>query len=103
MNRYREIYRAEKIPVTQNRMFTAQAEALDCAKDDVVLVQDMEMGLIFNWAFKPWLLEYGSDYQNEQAASFAFREHFDEVAEIIQRFYYTGILHRCHRRHYERS
>jgi SAM-dependent methyltransferase len=66
-------------------MFATQTEALNCAKGDVFLVQDMQTGLIFNRAFKPELLEYGSDYQNEQAASFAFREHLDEVAEIIQR------------------
>ncbi len=85
MNRYLEIYRAQKLPVTQNRMFTTQAEALDCDKDDIVLVQDTQTGLIFNQAFKPWLMKYASDYQNEQAASVAFKEHLNDVTQIIQR------------------
>jgi len=65
-------------------MFTTQTEALNCVKGDVFLVQDMQTGLIFNRAFKPELLEYGSDYQNEQAISSVFREHLDEVTEIMQ-------------------
>jgi len=87
MTKYREIYRTEQLPVTQNRMFATQYEALNCVKGDVTLVQDLETGLIFNRAFKPELLEYGPDYQNEQATSSAFRKHLDEVTEIIQRHF----------------
>ena len=87
MTKYREIYRAEQLPVTQNRMFTTQSEALNCVKSDVVLVQDMETGFIFNRAFNAKLIEYDSDYQNEQANSFAFRNHLDEVTKIIQRYF----------------
>lgn len=87
MSRYREIYRVEQLPVTQNRMFATQAEALNCAKGDVVLVQDTETGFIFNRVFNTKLIEYDSDYQNEQANSFVFRNHLDEVTEIIQRYF----------------
>jgi SAM-dependent methyltransferase len=88
MNRYREIYKVEKLPVTQNRMFTTRKEALNCATDDVVLVQDTQTGLIFNQVFKPSLMKYASDYQNEQAVSFAFKKHIDEVTQIIQRNFF---------------
>lgn len=84
MNRYKEIYRAEKLPVVQNRMFTTQTGAVDCLKGDVILVWDRTTGLIFNKSFKSDLIEYNSDYQNEQAFSFVFRKHLNEVTEIIK-------------------
>lgn len=87
MSAYREIYRVERLPVTQNRMFASQAEALDCLKADVILVQDKKTGFIFNQAFKPGLIEYGPDYQNEQAISVYFKKHLDDVTNIIQRYF----------------
>jgi len=92
MNRYREIYRAEQLPVTQNRMFTTQTEALKCLRGNVILIQDMKTGLIFNQAFRPELIEYDSDYQNEQAVSSAFRKHLDEVTEIIKHYFFGNSL-----------
>lgn len=85
MNRYKEIYRAEQFPVFQNRMFKAEEEARNCVKGDILLVQDMETGLIFNQAFQPELMNYDADYQNEQAISNIFSQHLEQVAEIIKR------------------
>ena len=87
MSSYREIYRADQLPVFQNRMFNTSAEALASPKGDVVLVQDMHTGLVFNQAFNPELMDYGPDYQNEQAFSSVFRSHLDEVTSIIQRHF----------------
>jgi hypothetical protein len=42
-----ELYRAEQLPVFQNRMFQSAAEARGCIKGDVVLARDMETGLVF--------------------------------------------------------
>ena len=89
MNHCRELYRVEQLPVLQNRMFTTEDEALSCAKGDVVLVQDMKTGLVFNQTFRPELMEYGQDYQNEQACSSVFRGHLDEVTSII-RHHFVG-------------
>ena len=83
MNRYEELYRAEQLPVFQNRMFRTQEDAQNCVKGDVVLVRDMETGLIFNQAFRPELMEYDSNYQNEQAVSSVFQTHLEEVSGII--------------------
>jgi hypothetical protein len=83
MNRYEELYRVEQLPVFQNRMFRTKEHAGNCVKGDVVLVRDMETGLIFNQAFRPELMEYDADYQNEQAVSSVFRAHLDEVSGII--------------------
>ena len=57
MNVLRVLYRAEQLPVFQNRMFQTPEEAINCAKGDIVLVQDMETGLIFNQAFIPELMQ----------------------------------------------
>ncbi|HYE68852.1 MAG TPA: class I SAM-dependent methyltransferase [Anaerovoracaceae bacterium] len=81
---YRELFRVEGLPVFQNKMFPDRESAINCSKGDVVLVQDMDTGLIFNAAFEPDLLQYDEDYQNEQAHSLIFREHLSSVKDIIQ-------------------
>src|ERR1017187_4465762 len=92
MKRYRELYRAERLPVFQNRMFHSEEEAKNCAKGDVVLVRDLETGLTFNQAFKPELMHYDADYQNEQALSAAFRRHLQNVLKIILKHFQDSSL-----------
>lgn len=87
MNPYREIYRAENLPVFQNQMFHSEKEAIDCVKGDVVLVQDLKTGLIFNRTFNSELMRYNADYQNEQAVSTFFQWHLQDVSEIIQKHF----------------
>lgn len=82
-----ELYRAEQLPVFQNRMFRTEAEATACARGDVVLVQDSRTGLVFNATFRPELMQYDTDYQNEQALSAVFRTHLDEVTRIAERHF----------------
>lgn len=59
MNSVYELYRAEQLPVFQNRMFSSPSAAQGCDKRDVVLVRDLKTGL----------MHYDADYQNEQAVS----------------------------------
>lgn len=80
-------FRAEGLPVFQNRMYRSLEEALGCPTGTVELVQDTETGLIYNQAFQPELMVYGSDYQNEQAVSGVFQRHLKEVAVIIERHF----------------
>ena len=87
MNRYRELYRAGQLPVFQNHMFRTAQEATACARGDVDLVQDRETGLIFNSAFRPELMQYDADYQNEQAVSAVFRTHLDEITRVADRHF----------------
>jgi hypothetical protein len=54
----RELFRAENLPVLQNRVFDTAAEARSSTTGDVVLAQDLDTGLIFNAAFDPGRLEY---------------------------------------------
>ena len=92
MNRYKEIYRVERLPVFQNRMFHSMEEAKSCTKSDVVLVQDLETGLIFNQVFQLELMEYDADYQNETAVSAQFRKHLENVTEVIRSHFWNESL-----------
>lgn len=83
----RELFRAEQLPVLQNKVFSTAATALACTKGDMVLVQDIDTGLVFNAAFDPQLLRYDADYQNEQACSAVFRRHLEDVTGIVQRHF----------------
>lgn len=89
---HRELFRVEGLPVFQNKMFPDQLSAIHCLKGDMVLVQDMDSGLIFNAAFDPDLLDYDKDYQNEQAHSSIFREHLSSVKEILSRNFGEGSI-----------
>lgn len=90
MKRYEELYRAEQLPTFQNRMYDTQLAARDCVKGDVILVQDQETGLIFNQAFRPELMQYDADYQNEQAVSSIFQKHLDDVSAIVGK-HFSGL------------
>jgi hypothetical protein len=83
----REIYRAEQLPVLQNKMFASAAAARACTRGDVVLVQSLATGLVFNQAFRPELVGYDADYQNEQGLSAAFSRHLDAVLGVMQRHF----------------
>ena len=89
MTQYKELYRVNQLPVFQNHMYRTQHEAQNCVMGDMLLVQDMATGLIFNQAFKPELMQYNAGYQNEQAFSTVFRAHLDQVTGIIER-HFTG-------------
>jgi hypothetical protein len=80
-----EVFRAEGLPLLQNRTFPTAAEARSSPTGDVVLVEDAQTGLIRNAAFEPERMVYDRDYQNEQACSPVFRRHLGEVAQIVER------------------
>jgi hypothetical protein len=81
--RKRHLYTANDLPVFQNQVFDSAEAARACARGDVVLVQDLATGLVYNEAFTPDLAKYDASYQNEQAMSPVFREHLSRVAGII--------------------
>jgi len=86
------LFRAESLPVFQNKMFLSREAALSSPTGDVILTQDMNSGLIFNSAFKPELLEYDADYQNEQAHSGVFQDHLRDVTLIIDKYFHGKSL-----------
>ena len=85
----KELFRVKNLPVFQNKMFKDSISAVNCTKGDVVLVQNVESGLIYNAAFNPQLMEYDGDYQNEQAYSVIFQKHLDDVRLIIDKTFLT--------------
>ncbi len=92
MIRYRELYQATQLPVFQNKMFDSEQAARDCAKGDVALVQDLGTGLIFNRAFRPELMRYDADYQNEQGESAVFQRHLAAMSEVVVKHFRGNAL-----------
>lgn len=82
---HRLLYAQEKLPIFQNRMYDSEAEARDCPKGDMRLVEDLQTGLVYNAAFRPELMVYDQHYQNEQGVSPLFRAHLETVSDIVQR------------------
>lgn len=80
----RELFRQNAYPVFQNRMYDSAEEARGCPRGDILLVESMETGLVFNAAFRPELVDYDAGYQNEQALSPSFRSHLDGVADLVE-------------------
>ncbi|OGI11775.1 MAG: methyltransferase [Candidatus Margulisbacteria bacterium GWF2_35_9] len=85
INNYLELYKVQKLPIYQNRMYDSENEARACPKGDVCLVENLETGLVYNTAFCPELMVYDAHYQNEQAVSSLFLEHLKSVAKIVGR------------------
>jgi hypothetical protein len=80
----RELYRKDKLPIFQNRMYDSHDAGRDCPKGDMRLVEDMETGLVHNAAFNAALLDYDSAYQNEQGHSPMFKAHMETVADLVE-------------------
>lgn len=79
------LYQQEQLPIFQNRMYNTEAEAKACPKGDMQLVEDQLTGLVYNAAFRPELMMYDENYQNEQAVSPLFQEHLESVSRIIDK------------------
>lgn len=79
------LYEQAQLPIFQNRMYEAVAEAKACPTGDMRLVEDQATGLVYNAAFRPDLMTYDSHYQNEQAVSPLFQAHLEHVAQVIER------------------
>ena len=81
------IYRTDGLPVQQNRFFATPKDAISCPVGDLILVQDPMTGIVHNAAFRPELMTYDENYQNEQGYSNAFEQHLNRVIEIVRRHF----------------
>jgi len=81
------LYKAKDFPIFQNKVFSSKTEARNCARGDITLVQDLKTGLVYNLTFQAELMQYDTNYQNEQSHSNAFRKHFTKVIEIVNRHF----------------
>jgi hypothetical protein len=78
------MYRQNRFPILQNRVYSSAEEARNCVLGDINIVQDLDTGLIFNATFKSDLMVYDLNYNNEQAFSGVFKEHLNWVAHTIE-------------------
>ena len=86
MKKLRDLYSIEQLPIFQNRMYNTEAEAKNCPKGDVRLVEDLQTGLVYNTSFCSELMVSDEQYQNKQALSSHFQLHIRSVAKIIEWF-----------------
>lgn len=79
------LYEQTDYPLFQNRMYDSAQAGRDCPKGDIRLVEDASTGLVYNAAFRPELMDYDGNYQNEQGVSGYFRQHLDAVGDLVER------------------
>jgi hypothetical protein len=79
----RELYRQKDLPVFQNRMYPTFKEARECPKGQMLLVEDLDSGLVRNASFDEKLVIYDEFYQNEQGNSPLFQSHLEDVASLV--------------------
>ncbi|OSQ40473.1 class I SAM-dependent methyltransferase [Thalassospira mesophila] len=80
------LYEQSDFPVFQNRMYATERLAKDCPRGDIKLVEDRNTGLIYNSSFRPELMIYDENYQNEQGVSAHFQNHLEEVSCIVEEY-----------------
>ena len=80
----RVLYEEYNFPILQNRVYDNHEEAIHCTRGDIQIIEDEQSGLIYNAAFRPELMRYDSNYNNEQANSVFFQQHLIAVKEIIR-------------------
>lgn len=80
----KEIYKADELPVFQNKTFDTYEEAVCIKKVSVELSQCLVCGLVFNSNFDSSNMDYDGDYQNEQNYSEHFVNYLNEIASMLQ-------------------
>jgi len=81
----RVLYKESDFPILQNRVYGTYEEAIHCPRGDIQIIEDDQSGLIYKAAFRPELMRYDSNYNNEQANSIFVQQHLTAVKEIIRR------------------
>ena len=79
------IFSANNYPIFQNVLYDTPELAMKCKVADIEIEQDKETGLIYNKKFNPKLMYYDEEYHNEQQFSETFKNHLNNVKDIITR------------------
>ena len=85
-NDYLPVFRQKKVPVFQNKVYPTFEEALKAETGDVELVQSPVSGFVFNKAFTAHIMNYDVHYQNEQSNSPFFKDHLQNVLNLLRSF-----------------
>jgi len=80
------VFKQSKVPVFQNKVYLTESEAMQAPIAEVELIQSDVSGFIFNRVFNPDLMHYDQNYQNEQANSYVFQQHLQNVFELLKSF-----------------
>ncbi|MBI9082533.1 MAG: methyltransferase domain-containing protein [Desulfobacterales bacterium] len=73
------------VPVLCNRIWPTREAARDAPRGEMRLVQCLQCEHLFNAAFVPDLIDYGSDYDNTLHGSARFRAYAEELAADLLR------------------
>ncbi|MEP6675268.1 MAG: class I SAM-dependent methyltransferase [Ferruginibacter sp.] len=80
------VFKQHNVPVFQNKVYPSRDLALSAEKGEVVLMQSLVSGFIFNDAFIPHIMNYDVHYQNEQSNSDVFKNHLQDVLGLLKSF-----------------
>jgi hypothetical protein len=80
------IFKQDKVPVFQNKVYPSAEQALASEMGEVELVQSLVSGFVFNKAFTSHIMNYDVHYQNEQSNSAVFKNHLSNVLQQLKSF-----------------
>lgn len=77
------IYTAQDVPVFQNKVYATVSEAQKVTTGNMELFLCLNCGFIFNADFDRKIMNYNTEYQNEQAHSLYFQKHLQEIVNLL--------------------
>lgn len=78
------IYEQGPVPLIQNKVYSTKELAVNAPCSGVVLAQSLDNGFVFSAHFADSAIDYDMHYQNEQSNSAYFRNHLEQVIDIMQ-------------------
>jgi SAM-dependent methyltransferase len=72
-----------EVPVLMNRLYATPDAARSASLGPLELVRCRGCGFVWNSAFRPELIAYDGDYENDQTHSAVFASHFRERAQAV--------------------
>jgi len=86
------IYSVPKVPLFQNKICRSRSEAIEAKTASVRLVHCKCCDFVYNTKFCQELMNYDSNYQNEQAESEVFDKHLDNVVNTIFKYEFASLI-----------
>ncbi|MFO0918467.1 MAG: class I SAM-dependent methyltransferase [Planctomycetaceae bacterium] len=80
-----EFLRRDSVPVHQNLLLESAVAAKNLRRGDLAMTVCRDCGFVFNAAFDPKRLDYGSAYENTQTHSPAFADYVNDLVEHLVR------------------
>lgn len=80
------IFKQNSVPLFQNKVYRTKEEALKADIGEVQLAISNQTGFIFNKSFDNSLMNYDANYHNEQSNSPIFKEHLQNVFDLINKY-----------------